>query len=230
MKKVYLFVAIAAFSTCISVNAQTKAKPKSASKPITVQSATTDDGKTVVLSSNGTWKYASEANSPGDATTTTAKTSAAVSNLKGNVDLEAGLVFNSGDVKPVGRATFYLLKENPSKLLLTQAHLDVFNSDNSRFGGNQTLDKWSMYGAVLYMDGSLTPNFALAIKKSIDAASVAQTTTGFDGKASFEAVPAGDYFLFGYYKFGKQTTYWSLPVTVKAGANKVVLDNDNMRG
>ncbi len=152
------------------------------------------------------------------------------STKRGNIDLEAGLVFNSGDVKPVGRATFYLLKEDPTKVILTQAHLDAYNADNSSFGGNETLDKWSMYGAVLYMDGSLTPNFAIAVRKSIEAASGGRATTGFDGKARFEGVTAGDYFLFGYYRFGKQTTYWSLPVSVLAGENNVVLDNDNMRG
>jgi hypothetical protein len=149
----------------------------------------------------------------------------------GKLDLEAGLVFNSGDVKPVGRATFYLLKEGASKIVLTQEHLDAYNQDMARLQAErETLDKWTMYGAVLYMDGQLSPTFAVAVKKSLNAAAVSQTTTGFDGKATFENVPVGDYFLFGYYTFGDQTTYWNVPVSIKAGTNKVVLDNDNMRG
>lgn len=213
-----------------NVSAQAKPKPKSPPKPVTTQPATTEDGKAVVLSSNGTWKYASETGTSVEPTISKVKEPVAAPVKMGSVDLEAGLVFNSGDVKPVGRATFYLLKEDASKIVLTQSHLDAHNVDIGRFGRTETLDKWSMYGAVLYMDGSLSPTFALAAKKALDAASVGQTTTGFDGKATFQNVPVGDYFLFGYYKFGKQTTYWSLPVTVKVGANKVVLDNDNMRG
>lgn len=216
--------------TAGSASAQVKAKPKAPPKTVTTLPATTEDGKAVILSSNGTWKYASESATPAESAVITTKPSVTASTKKGTVDIEAGLVFNSGDVKPVGRATFYLLREDATKIVLTQPHLDAHNLDIGRFGRTETLDKWSMYAAVLYMDGSLSPTFAVAAKKSIDAASVAQATTGFDGKATIQDVPVGDYFLFGYYKFGKQTTYWSLPISVKAGTNKVVLDNDNMRG
>jgi len=61
-------------------------------------------------------------------------------------------------------------------------------------------------------------------------AAISQTSTGFDGKATFGNVPVGDYFLFGYYTFERQTTYWNIPVSIKAGTNKLVLDNNNMRG
>ncbi|MFN0278552.1 MAG: hypothetical protein ACKVRN_08120 [Pyrinomonadaceae bacterium] len=235
MIRIYItLVFVLALASGIQGQVKRKPVPKAPEKPVTTQSATTDDGKRVVLRSDGTWAFdvtGGSTETPATQPKETSKTETKAAPVKtGNIDLEAGLVFNSGDVKPVGRATFYLLKEDPSKVILTQANLDVYNSDKSRFGTSETLEKWSMYGAVLYMDGALTPNFALAVKKSIDAASVAQATTGFDGKASFEGIPAGDYFLFGYYKFGKQTTYWRIPITVKAGANKVVLDNENMRG
>jgi hypothetical protein len=94
----------------------------------------------------------------------------------------------------------------------------------------QTLDKWNMYEAVLYMDGNLTPTFAVAVKKSLDAAAISQTSTGFDGKATLENIPGGNYFVFGFYRFGKQTTYWSVPVSIKPGTNKLILDNNNMQG
>lgn len=227
MKFSLMVIALALFAFG-EVSAQVKPKPKAPAKPVTTQPATTDDGKDVILSSDGTWKYASDSKTDVVAKTTV-KAPATGPVKKGSVDVEAGLVFNSGDVKPVGRATFYLLTEDPSKIILTQPHLDAHNTDIGRFGRTETLDKWSMYGAVLYMDGSLSPTFAIAVKRALDGAAVGQTTTGFDGKATFADIPAGDYFLFGYYKIGKQTTYWSLPVTVKAGSNKVILDNNNMR-
>jgi hypothetical protein len=141
----------------------------------------------------------------------------------GKIELEAGLIFNSGDVKPVGRATFSVLKESAEKIVLTQEHLDMYNRDISSLGfGSQekSLAGWSMYGAVLYMDGQITPSYAAAVRDAISKASVASATTGFDGKATIEDVPIGDYYLFGVYKFGKQTTYWNVPVSVKAGTNR----------
>jgi hypothetical protein len=145
---------------------------------------------------------------------------------KGNLELEAGLIFNSGDVKPVGRATFYVLKENAEKVILTQEMLNIFNQE-STYGKKDSLDKWSLYGAILYMDGRYTPNYAIAAKKALDTASVSSGTTGFDGKVTIPNIPIGNYFIFGYYTVGKQTTYWNTPVSIKAGANKLVLDNDN---
>lgn len=228
MKTFYLVaIVLALLGLCMSANAQVK--PKAAAKTVTTQTATTEDGKAVVLSSDGTWKYASESTRAADATTVKTKTPAVASNKKGNIDLEAGLVFNSGDVKPVGRVTFYLFREDGKKVLLTQEHFDAYSQDTARFGLPNSFDKWSLYEAVLYMDGRVAPTFALAAKKAIDTAAINQATTGFDGKASFSDVPVGDYFLFGYYSFGKQTTYWNIPLSVKQGTNKIVLDNDNMQ-
>jgi uncharacterized protein YdeI (BOF family) len=146
----------------------------------------------------------------------------------GKIDLEAGLVFNSGDVKPVVRADFYLFKDNAEKIVITQKHLDLYNQEIVPRGTTETLNGWSMYGAVLYMNGRLTPSFAVAVKKSLESSSVASSTTGLDGKATLEDVPVGDYYLFGYYKFGRETAYWNIPVSVKPGTNKIILSNDNM--
>ncbi len=141
---------------------------------------------------------------------------------KGNLELEAGLIFNSGDVKPVGRATFYVLKENAEKIILTQEIFDILNREREQESSSITtrsFDKWSLYGAVHRMDGEYTPNYAIAAKKALETASVGSGVTGFDGKAIIKNIPIGDYFIFGYYKFGKQITYWNAPVSIKAEAN-----------
>jgi hypothetical protein len=58
------------------------------------QSATTTDGKKVVLNTDGTWKYA-------DASSTV------------TLRIEAGLVYQTGGPEPVARATFYVLDDFP---------------------------------------------------------------------------------------------------------------------
>jgi hypothetical protein len=147
---------------------------------------------------------------------------------KGTLDLEAGLLFKSGDVKPVGRATFYLLKEDAETVLLTQEHLDIHNQE-AQFKAKSLTD-WSMYGAVISLSSDgITPNTTTALKKAINNVTVASETTGFDGKTTFTNIPTGNYYLFGTYRFNRSSIYWNLPISIKAGTNKIILDNNNQR-
>src|ERR1051325_3682068 len=95
---------------------QSKPRPRPATKsgvenPVTVQSATTDDGKRVQLRSDGTWKYSETTETT--PTVTVAPTAPQTSALS----LEAGLVFKSGDIRPVARTEFHLLDESLLKIL-----------------------------------------------------------------------------------------------------------------
>jgi hypothetical protein len=85
--------------------------PPRPAEPITTQTTTTKEGRTVVLKSDGTWEYAKD-NEPAPATKppTGGRKNATLS-------FEAGLVYQSGDVKPVARTTFYLLDDNLGKIL-----------------------------------------------------------------------------------------------------------------
>jgi hypothetical protein len=63
------------------------------------QTATTADGKKVVLNTDGTWKYA---DAPSGVT----------------LRIETGLVYRNGDVKPVARSPFALLALDPRPELM----------------------------------------------------------------------------------------------------------------
>ena len=67
----------------------------------------------------------------------------------GSLELEAGLVFNSGDVKPVGRATFYLLKQSADSLIRTRANFDLFTKDKRSKGLSLHSIKDSKSGAFM---------------------------------------------------------------------------------
>lgn len=160
--------------------------------------------------------------------------------VTGSLALEAGLVFNSGDVKPVSRLEFFLLKADPEALIRNRETFELFKNDtkafDAKYGGGfpgltdqKTFESWSFHEAVLYMGNpEIRPTFAVAATKAIVDNKVASTMTGFDGKGVFENVPVGDYYIFANYKIGKQTAIWRVPVTIKAGANKIILDNNNM--
>src|SRR5438552_1880647 len=82
--------------------------PSRPSEPITTQTATTKEGRTVILKSDGTWEYEKD-NVP----TSTTKTPSVRKDA--TLSFEAGLVYKSGDVKPVARTTFYLLDNELGK-------------------------------------------------------------------------------------------------------------------
>src|SRR5712692_4181890 len=67
------------------------------------QQATTGDGRVVILSDNGTWRFQSSSGSSPDA-------------ARAALDIEAGLVFESGP-RPVAREKFYLLDTSLNELV-----------------------------------------------------------------------------------------------------------------
>lgn len=153
----------------------------------------------------------------------------------GNLHLEAGLVFKNGDVKPVARVEFLLLRNNPENLIRTRELHSMYESDASqhklesgqRIFERTAFDGWTFRSAALAINTFVAPNFFRAANKVLAENSVASGVTGFDGKATFENVPVGDFFIFGKYKVEEQAAVWSVVVTIKSGANKMILDNNN---
>jgi hypothetical protein len=137
--------------------------------------------------------------------------------------IEAGLVFRSGDVKPVARTTFYLLDADPAQVLkeggvkreseIEREELDpMFDLALAlRF---QTLEKNQTYLTAAMV----------ALKPHI----IGTAVTGFDGKAEFSPIITGTYNLMGVVpEIGKSSAFWNLKITLKAGPQTIVLDNHN---
>ncbi len=206
------------------VQAQVKPKPKAPAKPVTTQPATTEDGKQVVLRSDGTWKYApesvdSETSSPDVSTRPKGKANSVLS-------FETGLVFKSGDVKPVARATFHLLDDSLGNILRVAGLSAPRNYGGGT--GNTDEDLVNAYASSIkysILDGykEFGPAAATAVRPHI----IQTVTTGFDGKATFEAVAAGTYHLMGMSETPKGYVIWNLKVELKAGKNTVTLDQNN---
>lgn len=163
---------------------------------------------------------------------TTKKT---VVSAKGTLSVEAGLVFNSGDVKPVARVNFYLLNDN-LEAILSKAGIEP----------HQTIDPKASRGALLgginapqkavsfvesYAIWSSSPDlYDDKLQQSQEALKshiIATMTTDFSGKGDFSQVKAGNYYLMGVGGTGKQAVLWNMPIEIKAGKQSVILDNKN---
>ena len=223
MKTKYPLITMLFLASSLSVYGQVKPKPKprAPAPTVTSQSATTGDGKSVVLSSNGTWKYAID--SP--ETVLSEPSTRPQGKANSILSFETGLVFKSGDVKPVARATFYLLDDDLAKILRTAGLVAPRNYSGS---GNTDEDLVDAYASsIKYRIMGAYKEFGPAAENAVRPHIIQTITTGFDGKATFETVAAGTYYLMGMSETPKGYVIWNLKVELKPGKNFVTLDQNN---
>jgi hypothetical protein len=148
---------------------------------------------------------------------------------EGELSIEAGLVYKSGDVKPVARNDFYLL-DGDAERILQQANIE--RKGKLRNPNLTNLDAYAAAEACMNI-GTECPSFDASWyfhKRAMEVIKphILQTiTTGFDGKAKFEPLPAGDYYVMGVMTRDKGFVCWNLKVTLKPGTQTVILDQNN---
>jgi hypothetical protein len=145
---------------------------------------------------------------------------------KGTLSFETGLVFKSGDVKPVARTTFYLLDDDLSKIL-ADAGLQTPRGYESGSGDTNKDLINSFASSIVY---SLVPafkNFYPAAMTALKPHTIETVTTDFSGKATFSPVAAGTYYLMGVSETPNGYVIWNFKVELKAGKNSVTLDQNN---
>ena len=135
----------------------------------------------------------------------------------GTLAIEAGIIYKMGGNQPVGRTEFGLLN----------ASLAILISDSgyrSRFGQIDLISAWGI-------DRQYPNNSNAGVLSRIDAAikehAVQTVTTDFNGRASFENLQPGSYFLFGIAQTRGGHAIWNLPIEIKAGQNSILLDQNN---
>ena len=206
-------LAIAVMTTLLSMSLTTtvQCQPK---QPVTNQTATTDDGQKVLLKSNGTWQFVN-------------KKSASTKD-KGTLSIETGLVFKSGDSKPVSRTTFYLLDNRFPQILIDGS---IKNAE-----GEIIQDKTNAYVSFVLgssmkinsrTDQPLYLDFYDRAWSLIKPHVLQSVVTGFDGKAVFKPMPTGHYYIMGYYEVSKSKVFWDVEVNISSGDNHLTLDQNN---
>lgn len=167
--------------------------------------ATTPDGRQVLLNPDGTWKF------------TAADPSAALS-------IEAALIYQSGDVKPVARTTFYLLDKSAAEVLRDAGlRSPVSLAAITKDAGLECL--------IAFAKSSLSaPNheaFFSAAQKAIQPHIVKTATTDLTGKAAIQGLPAKPVYLLGVARTARGWAVWDLRIDLKAGANSAAIDQSN---
>jgi hypothetical protein len=154
----------------------------------------------------------------------------AQSKIQSTLSIEAGLVYKSGDVKPVARSEFYLLDDDAEKILK-----DAKIEKKGKLRNWKEVSLLDAYAASKLCVSRLTRCPALRdswdLVRDADSALkshiIKGATTGFDGKASFEAVPAGTYYVMGVYLRDESFVSWNVKVELKSEAQQMILDQNN---
>ncbi len=171
--------------------------------PLTTQKATTEEGKLVLLKSDGTWDYSNDIN-PNNSTV-----SSVISDKNGVLRFKVAVITRSGIVKPVPRGEFRLLDEDIKVILASQATQVLKTGDR--------IDK-----TIPYMKANTANNFEL-IKPHI----IAKTTTDFEGNGEFSDLAPKTYYLYFFDKVADNIILWSFKVDVKSGNNSILIDQND---
>ena len=184
-----------------------------AEKHAKVQQATTDDGKTVELRGDGTWAYPD------------AKSVAVPAPKKNSVlSLEAGLVFKSGDVKPVARTEFQLLDTSLTKILLDAG------AKPPGSGFKEDPEYGLLFTYALASNGlGDGKNFPKNIFEIVGKHIVQSTTSDFGGKAKFAPVPQGTYYLSAISHTPNGYVIWNSKVELTSAESSITLDQNNAK-
>jgi hypothetical protein len=154
----------------------------------------------------------------------------ALSKTQSTLSIEAGLVYKSGDVKPVPRSEFYLLDDDAEKIL-KEAKIEK----KGKLRNWKEVSLLNAYAAAKLCVRRLTRcpvlkeswDLAHDADNALKAHIIKSATTGFDGKASFEAVPAGTYYVMGVYLRDESFVSWNVKVELKSEAQQMILDQNN---
>ncbi len=134
---------------------------------------------------------------------------------EGIVSVEAGLVFKSNDIKPIARTTFYLLDESAVKLMSDAGVQPMKDAGAERRNSDANIA--FSYGISNRGNDAIAKVADDAIKKH----TIQSVTTDFSGKAKFNAVPYGTYYLFGIGTTPKAFAVWNVKVDVTSAETLV---------
>lgn len=214
--KITLFMAVI-LSVYLTTNLQAQTTGKTAS----TQTATTDDGRRVVLKSNKTWEYVAPS------ITKEQQTKQSKAKATSILSIEAGFDLKSDDASYLEPTEFYILDNSL---------VDILRNDNintpSIYGRRSDQDYLSDFA-----NASKFPNnpdyrvFHLATIKALTPHIIQRVTTDSNGKARFAPVAAGTYYIMGVGSTPGSIVIniWNIKVVLKDGENPLVLDENSSR-
>jgi hypothetical protein len=153
--------------------------------------------------------------------------------------VEAGLVYKSGDIKPVARADFFLLDESLVEIFRNADLKYPMDTDENVPNFRDVIYPQlivNAFGKIHFAIDQFTSDSAQVRRfkefhaKAISAIAphiVHKGTTGFSGKLKLESIKPGVYYLMGMYKTPRGAAVWNSRIDVKNPETTIILDQNN---
>jgi hypothetical protein len=145
------------------------------------------------------------------------------------LSIEAGIVYRSGDVKAVARTLFYLLDDDVGKILKDAGvKFPIVRGANNKppetLTANDFAGMFGVYAKYGDHDGeTFYADSLAALKPHI----VKTATSDFTGKATFDPVAPGTYYLMAVASTPQSYAMWNMRLELKPGPFAVSLDQNN---
>jgi hypothetical protein len=149
------------------------------------------------------------------------------SSVIGSLSGDAYVVLSDGAVRPMASRQVRLVRPGFVGSALRPA---CRISDSVYFAPSPPGRRLLTTSEILAMaSDTTTPANVVALRRELDAATVATASANISGHFSFANVPAGDYYLFSHGFIGEDHVRWLVPVQVAAGRNTTKdLDSSNL--
>jgi hypothetical protein len=146
--------------------------------------------------------------------------------------LEVGLLYRSGDTKPAARAEFNLLDTSLTDILKQAGLSNSLDPNSVRIWGSEDKALMNDLGYMMHFRHKFGPRpddtFLNSAMDAIKPHIVQSATTDFSGKAQFEPVGPGVYYLMGFAQAaGDDYVIWNYKVDLKSGQNRILLDQSS---
>ena len=143
-----------------------------------------------------------------------------------NLFLEAAVVYRSGDVVPVTRTEFYLMDEDVISLC-RKAGVNPTSSTQRTYSNDYSKAIYTDIGFMMrYLQLPDYQKFGASFVNAIKPHIKYTVTTDFNGKATFNNIPKGKYFLFGMGSTRQSGVVWNLNIEFTENS-QIILDAKN---
>lgn len=159
-----------------------------------------------------------------------------------SLSIEAKIIYNMGGPQPVARTRFYLLDADPFMLRADdpayKKRLDATKTENEKMNLTLSSAVFLLLKEFVAKKDLIDKNLSDAdAKKHLNTIEnarpfweshlVKETTTDFEGRAHFDDIRPGQYWLLGIAETRRAFALWNVPVTLSRGTNTLLVDQNN---